>query len=87
VRRFEECTTIQAPADRIYAYVSDMTTHADWLAGTEGPTTVTKSAQIVEPSFLGRMMGWKLSKDIPAGLRRDLERIKARMEGTHSVAS
>jgi hypothetical protein len=43
---------------------------------------VTKSAQIVEPSFLGRMMGWKLSKDIPAGLRRDLERIKTHMEGT-----
>jgi hypothetical protein len=144
VRRFEEHTTIQAPADRIYAYVSDMTTHGDWagdglevtrsgdgpvavgtvyattakqfgtqrehstvtemtpghsfawdskgtlgrahhafdLAGAEGSTTVTKSAQIVEPSFLGRMMGWKLSKDIPAGLRRDLERIKAHMEGT-----
>jgi hypothetical protein len=30
VRRFEEHTTIQVPADRIYADVSDMTAHGDW---------------------------------------------------------
>ena len=140
--RFQESIDIKAPADRVFAYVSDMTTHEDWSGNglkvtkeTEGPiavgtvfsttaqqfgtqkerstvtemtpgrafgwdsvgalgrahhgfalsgdgevTHVTKSAQIVEPKFLAKLTGWKLNKDIPAGLRRDLERIKAHLE-------
>jgi hypothetical protein len=71
VRRFDKHTTIQAPADRIYAYVSDMTRHGDWAGdGLE----VTRSSD--GPVAVGT------SKDIPAGLRRDLERIKTHMDGT-----
>jgi hypothetical protein len=70
VQRFDEHTTIQAPADRIYAYVS-VTTHDDWAGdGLE----VTRSSD--GPVAVGT------SKDIPAGLRRDLERIKTHMDGT-----
>jgi uncharacterized membrane protein len=144
MKRFEERITIEVPADRVYDYVADMTTHAEWsgngltvtkssdgpvavgtvyattakLFGTQreqstvtemtpgrmfawdstgalgrahhvfalstegGSTTVTKSAEMVEPTFLAKVMGWKLSKDIPAGLHRDLERIKARLAGS-----
>jgi uncharacterized membrane protein len=144
MKRFEERITVEAPADRVYEYVADMTTHAEWSGNglevtksTEGPvalgtvyattakqfgtqrehstvtemtpgrafawdsvgalgrahhafsfssdggaTAVTKSAEIVEPTFLAKVTGWKLSKGIPAGLHRDLERIKARLEGS-----
>ncbi|MEX0985485.1 MAG: SRPBCC family protein [Actinomycetota bacterium] len=144
MKRFEERITIVAPADRVYDYVADMATHAEWsgngltvtkssdgpiavgtvyattakqfgtqreqstviettpgrtfawdsvgalgrarhtfgLSTDAGSTTVIKSAEIVEPTFLARVTGWKLSKDIPVGLRRDLERIKARLEGS-----
>lgn len=142
--RFEESITIAVPADRVYDYVADMTTHEDWsgnglkvtkssegpvkvgtvyattakqfgtqrehstvtemtpgrafawdstgalgrahhsfaLSGDAGSTAVTKSAQIVEPTFLAKATSWKTSKDIPAGLRRDLTRIKTRLEGS-----
>jgi uncharacterized membrane protein len=144
VKRFEERITIGATADRVYDYVADMTTHAEWsgnglqvtkssdgpvavgtvyatmakqfgtqreqstvtemtpgrtfawdsmgalgrahhafaLDGEGGSTIVKKSAQIVEPRFLAKMTSWKLGKDIPSGLRRDLERIKAHLEGS-----
>ena len=55
--------------------------HRFSLAGDGGSTTVSKSAEIVEPTFLAKLTGWKLSKDIPAGLRRDLVNIKAHLEG------
>jgi uncharacterized protein YndB with AHSA1/START domain len=146
MKRFEARTTIQAPADRVYDYVSDMTTHADWSGNglqvtktSDGPvavgttysttaqqfgtqreqstvtemspgkafawdsvgalgrahhafelsadgsgTAVTKTAQIVEPKFLAKLTSWKLGRDIPAGLRRDLERIKAHLESPTS---
>lgn len=144
MKRFEERITIAASSDRVYDYVADMTTHAEWagnglevtkssdgpiavgtvyattakqfgtqrekstvtemtpgrafawdstgalgrahhafaLAGEGGSSVVTKSAEIVEPRFLAKLTGWKLAKDIPAGLRRDLERIKAHLEGS-----
>ena len=58
--------------------------HVFALVGEGGSAIVTKSAEIVEPRFLARLTGWKLAKDIPAGLRRDLERIKAHVEGSAS---
>jgi hypothetical protein len=56
--------------------------HAFAISNDGGATTVTKSAEIVEPTFLAKVTGWKVSRDIPAGLHRDLERIKARLEGS-----
>ena len=142
MQRFEERIDINASAERVYAYVSDMTTHEDWSGNdlkvtkeTDGPvavgtvfattakqfgtqrerstvteaspgrafawdsvgalgrthhafalsgdgdlTHVKKTAEIVEPKFLAKLTSWKLSKDIPTGLERDLERIKAHLE-------
>lgn len=143
MKRFEERITIETSADRVYDYVADMTTHAEWsgnglevtkssdgpvvvgavydttakqfgtqrerstvtemtpgktfaldstgalglahhvfgLTGDGGSTIVTKSAEVVEPTLLAKATGWKLAKDIPTGLRRDLERIKVHLEG------
>jgi uncharacterized membrane protein len=55
--------------------------HRFSLAGDGGSTTLTKSAQIVEPKFLAKLTSWKLSKDIPKGLHSDLANIKANLEG------
>jgi len=45
-------------------------------------TQVTKSAEFVQPSFLAKVTGWRLAKDVPAGLRSDLAKIKAHLEST-----
>ena len=55
--------------------------HRFSLAGDGGSTTLTKSAEIVEPTFLAKLTSWKLSKDIPKGLHSDLANIKAHLEG------
>ena len=55
--------------------------HRFSLAGDGGSTTLTKSAEIVEPKFLAKLTSWKLSKDIPKGLHSDLANIKAHLEG------
>jgi uncharacterized protein YndB with AHSA1/START domain len=140
--RFEDLITIDAPTDRVFAYVSDFTRHGEWAAndlevatssdgpvavgttfsttakqfGTQreqstvtevtpgsafaweskgalglarhrfalsedgGSTTLTKSAEIVEPTFLAKVTGWKLSKDIPKALHSDLANIKSHLE-------
>lgn len=55
--------------------------HRFSLAGDGRSTTLTKSAEIVEPTFLAKLTSWKLSKDIPKGLHSDLANIKAHLEG------
>ena len=55
--------------------------HRFSLAGDGGTTTLTKSAEIVEPTFLAKLTSWKLSRDIPKGLHSDLANIKAHLEG------
>src|SRR5712691_7322889 len=55
--------------------------HRFSLAGDGGSTTLSKSAEIVEPTFLAKLTSWKLSRDIPKGLRSDLPSIKAHLEG------
>jgi hypothetical protein len=37
---------------------------------------------MVEPTFLAKITSWKISKDIPSGIHRDLENIKAKVEGS-----
>ena len=146
MKRAEEQITVKAPAEKVFAYVSDFPRHSEWsgnglqvskegdgpvavgatystvakqfgtqreqstvtevrqnatfawdskgalglvhhwfeLTGEDGSTMVSKGAEMVQPSFLGRMMGWKLSKDMPKGLQSDLEKIKATVEGSAS---
>ena len=52
------------------------------VAGGDDATTLTKGAEMVEPTFLAKVTGWKLSRDIPNGIHRDLANIKARVEGS-----
>ena len=54
--------------------------HRFSLAGDGGSTTLTKSAEIVEPTFLAKLTSWKVSRGIPKGLHRDLANIKANLE-------
>jgi uncharacterized protein YndB with AHSA1/START domain len=56
--------------------------HAFSLSEDAGSTTLTKSAELVEPTFLAKLTGWKLSRDIPKGLHSDLANIKANVEGS-----
>jgi uncharacterized protein YndB with AHSA1/START domain len=56
--------------------------HSFSLSEDGGTTTLTKSAEIVEPTFLAKATGWKLAKDIPKGLHSDLANIKRNVEGS-----
>jgi len=144
MERWEDRISVQAPADRVFDYVSDFTRHGEWSGNglevtkdSDGPTTVgstysttakqfgtqrehstvteftpgrtfawdsrgalgrvhhwfamsedggatslAKGAEIVEPTFLAKITSWKTSKDIPSGIHRDLENIKAKVEGS-----
>jgi uncharacterized membrane protein len=143
-KKYEERISISAPADAVYAYVSDFSKHGEWSShglqvtkegdgpvgvgttystvakqfGTQkekstitemtpgqafgwdstgalgrvhhqftittdgGRTTLTKSADFVQPSFLARITGWRLAKDVPKALKADLEKIKAKLESS-----
>ncbi len=145
-KRYEEHISISAPADAVYAYVSDFSKHGEWsghglqvtkegdgpagvgstystvakqfgtqrekstitemttgrafgwdstgalgrvhhqftIASDGGSTVLTKSADFVEPSFLAKITGWRLSKDMPKALQADLEKIKAKLESSSS---
>jgi uncharacterized membrane protein len=144
MKRFEERISVGAPADKIFAYVSDFQRHGEWASndleatkvgdgpvavgtkyattakqfGTQreestitdlsapttfawdskgalglahhwftlsdqgGTTTVVKGVELVEPTFLAKLTGFKLNKDLPSHLRSDLVKIKATMEGS-----
>jgi uncharacterized membrane protein len=142
MKRYEERITISAPADAVFAYVSDFSRHGEWSShglevtnetgapvavgtvystvakqfgtqretstvteieagktfgwdstgalgrvhhqftlSSDGTSTVlTKSADFVAPSFLAKITGFRLKKDVPKALRSDLEKIKAKLE-------
>jgi hypothetical protein len=144
MKRWEDRISVQAPAGRVFDYVSDFTRHGEWSGNglevtkdSDGPTAVgstysttakqfgtqrehstvteftpgrafawdsmgalgrvhhwfsmsedggatslTKGAEMLEPTFLAKITGWKLSKDIPNGIHRDLANIKAKVEGS-----
>ncbi len=54
--------------------------HRFTMAAAEGGTNLTKSAEFLDRSFLAKMTGWKISRDLPAGLHGDVEKIKARLD-------
>jgi uncharacterized protein YndB with AHSA1/START domain len=55
-----------------------------WFSLSEdgGSTTLSKGAEMVDPTFLAKITSWKLSRDIPKGIHSDLANIKARVEGS-----
>ena len=56
--------------------------HQFSLSEDGGSTTLSKGAEMVEPTFLAKITSWKLSRDIPKGLHSDLANIKAHVEGS-----
>ena len=57
--------------------------HHWFTVGDEGASTaLAKGAEIVRPSFLAKLFGRRVSKDIPKSLRSDLEKIKASVESS-----
>ena len=84
----EHSTITELEPDAVFGWDSTgalgIAHHRFTVAGNDGATTLTKSAELAQPSFLGKVMGWKLSKDIPAGLRSDVEKIKAHLEASGS---
>jgi uncharacterized membrane protein len=81
----ERSTVTELSPGSVFAWESrgalGLARHRFSLAGDGASTTVTKSAEIVEPTFLAKLTSWKLSRDIPKGLHRDLVNIKAHLEG------
>jgi uncharacterized membrane protein len=81
----EQSTITELSPGSVFAWESKgalgLARHRFSLAAAGASTTLTKSAEIVEPSFLAKLTGWKLSKDIPKGLHSDLANIKAHLEG------
>ena len=55
-----------------------------WFSLSEdaGSTTLSKGAEMVDPTFLAKITSWKLSRDIPKGIHSDLVNIKAHVEGS-----
>ena len=55
-----------------------------WFSLSEdgGTTTLSKGAEMTEPTFLAKITSWKLSRDIPKGIHSDLVNIKAHVEGS-----
>jgi len=142
MKSYEEQTTIAAPLQKVYDYVSDFNRHGEWAGhglqvtkdepgpttvgstfstvakqfGTQrehstvkemtppsrfvweskgalgrithwfalsedgGSTTLTKGGELTEPSLVAKLSGWKIAKDMPAGFRADLAKIKAKLE-------
>jgi hypothetical protein len=54
------------------------------MAAADGGTTLTKSAEFLDRSFLAKMTSWKISRGLPVGLQADVEKIKARLESPSS---
>jgi hypothetical protein len=55
-----------------------------WFSVSEegASTTLSKGAEMVDPTLLAKLTGWKLSRDIPKGIHSDLVNIKAHLEGS-----
>jgi len=60
--------------------------HRFTISGDGTSTTVTKSAEFTKPSFLAKVTSWRLSKDVPAGLRSDLQNIKTHLGSSGTAA-
>lgn len=55
-----------------------------WFALREqgGSTMLTKGTESVKPSFLSRLAAPLIARAVPKGLRKDLDKIKANVEGS-----
>jgi len=82
----EHSTVTELDPGKVFGWTSKgaLGTVHHWftVASADGGATLTKSAEFIDRSFLAKMTGWRISKDLPAGLRADVEKIKAKLEST-----
>ena len=82
----EQSTITELTPDKTFAWDSTgalgRVHHWFSLSEDSDSTTLTKGAEMIDPTFLAKMTSWKLSKDIPKGIHSDLSNIKARLEGS-----
>ena len=80
----EQSTITEITPDKSFAWDSTgaLGRAHHWFSLSDGgdSTTLSKGAQMIDPSFLAKVTSWKLSKDIPKGIHSDLANIKARLE-------
>jgi hypothetical protein len=80
----EQSTITELTPDSMFAWDSTGSlgrVHHWFSLSDEGDsTTLSKGAEMVDPTFLAKITSWKLSKDIPRGIHSDLANIKARLE-------
>jgi hypothetical protein len=50
------------------------------MAASGDGTRLTKSMELIKPSFLARLMTFKIGMDQPKALAQDVERIRAKLE-------
>jgi hypothetical protein len=58
--------------------------HRFTVAAADSATSIAKSAEFLDRSFLAKMTSWKISRNLPVGLQADVEKIKARLESPSS---
>ena len=84
----EHSTVTELQPGRVFGWDSkgalDTVHHRFTMNATDGGTTLTKSAEFLDRSFLAKATSWKISRDIPAGLESDVEKIRARLESPSS---
>jgi hypothetical protein len=61
--------------------------HTFDLSPSGGGTRVTKTMEITQPSLMAKITAPMIASQTKKGLRVDLERIKARLEGEHQPAA
>jgi hypothetical protein len=54
--------------------------HVFEMAASGDGTRLTKSMELIKPSFLARLMTFKIGMDQPKALAQDVERIRAKLE-------
>ena len=80
----EQSTITEMAAGKTFAWDSTgalgRVHHWFSISDDGGSTTLSKGAEMVDPTFLAKITSWKLSRDIPKGIHSDLANIKARLE-------
>ena len=75
-------TEMKAPDEFGWMSVGALGRVHHWFSLREdaGMTTLTKQAEMLEPTTLAKITMFKISRDLPKGLRSDLDKIKAAVE-------
>src|SRR6266511_2073914 len=82
-QRETQTVTEYAPGSRFAFEASGalgLARHTFELSAAEGGTRVSKSMELIKPSFLARVMALKIGMDQPKAMAEDLRRIKQKLE-------